>query len=115
MIKADILTLVAESPAAHGIFDATTETGRDVYCEVRSVGMNEFYRALENSLQPSFVFVLADEAEYKGEKICIYHDKRYRVIRTYVDRQRIELTVEEATVDRTHREVEESGNTSQST
>lgn len=99
MIKYGILTLIGESPAAHGIFDAPSEIRRTVFCEVSSVGRNEFYQAMKNDLKPSFVFVLADEAEYKGEKICEYEGTRYRIIRTYVDRQRIELTVEEATVD----------------
>ena len=99
MIRQDVIDLIAETPVAHGIFDKSTETKRTVFCEVRSVGMTEYYRALEQDLHPEFVFVLADYAEYSNEKICEYHGKRYRIIRTYVDRQRIELTVEEATVD----------------
>ena len=99
MIRQDVLYLIAESPKAHGAFDAATETRRMVFCTVRSVGMNEFYRAQENAMHPTFVFTLADSAEYQGEKICEYNGTRYAVIRTYVDRQRIELTVEEATVD----------------
>lgn len=99
MIRNDVIELIGEDPSAHGIFDNPTETARRVFCEVRSVGMSEFYRAREQDLHPDFVFVLSDYAEYKGEKICAYHGKRYRIIRTYVDRQRIELTVEEATVD----------------
>ena len=99
MIRQDVIDLIAETPAAHGIFDKPTETKRTVFCEVRSVGMTEYYRALEQDLHPEFVFVLTDYAEYANEKICEYHGKRYRIIRTYVDRQRIELTVEEATVD----------------
>lgn len=100
MIRADVITLIGEDPVAHGIFEEYTETQRKVFCEVRSVGVNEFYRALEQDLHPVCVFVLADYAEYKGEKIVDYHGKRLRVVRTYVDRQKIELTVEEATVDK---------------
>lgn len=99
MIRQDVLTLIDERPAAHGAFEAHREKERTVFCTVRSVGMKEFYRAAENSMHPTFVFSLADEAEYQGEKICVYRGTRYRIIRTYVDRQRIELTVEEATVD----------------
>lgn len=99
MTRQDILYLVSENPQAHGIFDKPTETARKVYCTVRSVGMNEYYRAMENGLQPTFSFVLTDYAEYKGEKICIYGSTRYRIVRTYVAGQSIELTVEEATVD----------------
>jgi len=99
MTRQDVLTLIAETPKAHGVFDAPALTRRDVFCAVKSVGMNEFYRAHEQSLHPTLVFVLADSEEYGNEKICEYHGTRYRIIRSYVDRQRIELTVEEATVD----------------
>ena len=95
----DVIYLIAEDPAAHGIFDAPTETKRMVYCGVRSVGLSEFYRAMEQDLHPSFVFVLEDFAEYGGEKICEYKGTRYRIIRTYTTGGRIELTVEEATID----------------
>lgn len=100
MIRSDVITLISEKPTAHGIFEPFTETERTVYCEVRSVGVNEFYRAMEQDLRPVCVFVLADYAEYHGEKIVDYHGKRLRVVRTYIDRQKIELTVEEATVDK---------------
>ncbi len=100
MMRQDVLTLISETPAAHGIFNTPTEETRDVFCSVLSVGYNEYYKALEQDLHPVFVFVLADYAEYQGEKICKYHDVRYRVVRTYITpQQTIELTVEEATVD----------------
>lgn len=99
MMLQDVLYLIAEDPAAHGIFDAPTETRRMVYCTVRSVGMQEFYRAMEQALHPTYVFILADHAEYQDEKICEWKGTRYRIIRTYTTGGRIELTVEEATVD----------------
>ena len=99
MMRSDVMTLIGETPAAHGIFDAPTLTERTVFCAVRSVGMNEYYRAMENSLRPTYVFILSDYAEYQGEKICRYNGTRYRIVRTYVNGQSIELTVEEATVD----------------
>lgn len=99
MNRSGVLTLIAENPAAHGIFDKPKETERTVFCTIRSVGYQEYYRALENDLHPVFVFSLADYAEYKGEKICEFENNRYRIVRTYCDGQRIELTVEEATVD----------------
>ena len=101
MWRRGVLTLIGETPEAHGIFDSPTETERTVFCEIRSVGYQEFYRAMEQDLHPTFVFRLADYAEYQGEKICTYEGKRYRIIRTYIDNTAIELTVEEATVDMT--------------
>ncbi len=98
-MRQGVLYLIGENPAAHGVFDPPTETKRKVFCGVRSVTYSEYYRALENNIHPTLIFVLEDYAEYKGEKICEYEGKRYAVIRTYCDGQRIELTVEEATVD----------------
>ena len=54
---------------------------------------------MENNLFPTLVFTLADYAEYKGEKICEYAGKVYRIVRTYQTGGAIELTVEEVTVD----------------
>lgn len=95
----DVITLVSESPAAHGVLDDITETQKQVFCSVRSVGMTEAYQAMSNGLHPQFVFVLSDYADYGGEKVVIYNGKRYRVIRTYRQNQGMELTVEEATID----------------
>lgn len=95
----DVIYFISETPGAHGVFDKPTEVKRKVFCEVKSVSRNEFYRAMENGISPTYVFQLADYAEYKGEKIAEYNGQRYRVVRTYCDRQRIEITVEEATVD----------------
>ena len=104
-MRADVLYLVAETPGNHGVFDKPTETERKVFCEVKSVGWNEFYTAKQSGLEPSIVFVLADYAEYKNEKIALYTppgsetQNRYRIIRTYTNNQTIELVCEEATVD----------------
>lgn len=105
MIRDDICYLVAESPAAHGIFDAPQETPRMVYCSVQSVRQDEFYRALENKLHPSIVFELQDAIEYRGEKVVLWQgvndtqQRRFRVIRTYQNRFALELVCEEATID----------------
>ena len=99
MMFRDVITLVAENPAAHGVLDDVTETQKQVFCSVRSVGMTEAYQAMSNGLHPQFVFILSDYADYDGEKVAIYNGKRYRVIRTYRQNQGIELTCEEATID----------------
>lgn len=100
MIRADVIYLLAENPGTHGVFDKPTYTERMVYCTVRSVGMSEFYRAHEQGLEPSIVFVLTDYADYNGERLIRWGEKdkaRYfSVIRTYIDGQSIEITCEEA-------------------
>ena len=102
MIKADVIYLLSENPGAHGVFDSPTYTERMVYCTVRSVGMPEFYRAHEQGLEPSIVFVLTDAADYEGERIIRWGEgafaRYYKVIRTYVDGLAIEITCEEAEV-----------------
>lgn len=101
MMRSDVITLITEAPTAHGIFDPPTESERAVPCYVKSVGFQEFFQALAQGLHPSMVFVLSDYAEYQDEKIAVYHGKRYRIVRTFVTPQlSIELSVEEATVDR---------------
>lgn len=99
MNRSGVLSLISESPEAHGIFDTPRETERVVFCTIRSVGYNEYYRALEYDLHPTLVFTLADYAEYQGEKIAVFEGTRYRVIRTYETGGAIELTCEEVTVD----------------
>lgn len=103
MIRADVCRLVAEDPTAHGIFEPPEETQREVMCTVRSVGQQEYYRALSNGLHPDVVFDMP-AVNYGGEKILLWardgvNSRRYRVVRTYQDGDRIELTCEEATID----------------
>lgn len=99
MICDDVITLVAETPEAHGIFEPAAEIGRQVYCRVDSVSRAEFWRAHSNGLEPRFVFTLSEAADYGGEKILLYQGRRYRVLRTYVAEHAIELTVADATID----------------
>lgn len=95
MLHADVLTLIAETPAEKGVFDTATQTERQVLCTVRSVGMREAYEAMGHGLHPEWVFVLAHDFEYQGEIKCAYHGVNYRVIRTYVtESDGIEITVE---------------------
>jgi hypothetical protein len=95
MVTADVLTLIADSPESHGRFDAATETRRQVYCTVRSVGMREAYEAMSHGLRPEWVFVLTHSFEYNGEKRCEFRGVPYTVLRTYVtEADGIEITVE---------------------
>ena len=99
MMFRDVLNLIGEAQP-RGAFDEYVPVSRQVFCSVRSVGMIEAYQAMSHGLHPQFVFVLSDYTDYEGEKICEYKGVRYRVVRTYRNNQGIELTVEEATVDR---------------
>lgn len=89
------ITLIAESPAARGVFETPQEEGREVLCKVRSVGMQETYTALGHGFRPEWVFELAQAFEYQGEKRCVFEGTPYRIIRTYVtEDDGIEITVE---------------------
>lgn len=99
MICDDVIYLISENPAAHGVFNKPTETKKMCYCRINSVTRNEFYKARENGIQPLYVFVISEYADYNGEKIVEFKDKRYRVIRSYVTNHAVELTVGEATAD----------------
>ena len=99
MICDDVIFLVAENPAAHGIFDAPTEPQTQVFCQVKSVRQSEFWRAQENGLTPRFVFTISEHEDYHDEKIVIFHGVRYRVLRSYVTAHAVELTVGEVTTD----------------
>lgn len=95
MVRADVLTLITETPAARGAFEEPALTERVVYCTVRSVGMREAYEAMGHGLKPEWVFELTHAFEYQGEKRCMFRGVHYNVIRTYVtEADGIEITVE---------------------
>ena len=99
MVRADTIELISESPEAHGVFETIQEERRTVLCEVKSVGMNEFYTALSQGITPSVVFELSDYSEYQGEKLLVWQGKRLRVTRTYVTNMKIEIIAEEVDVN----------------
>lgn len=100
MVRADVISLVSETPGAHGIFDPPTEKETQVFCTVQSVGFREFYEAKSAGLEPDIVFNLTNAEDYSGEKIVLWKDVRYRVIRTYLNGMGIDITCEKVTNDR---------------
>lgn len=99
MIRADVIDLMDELP--HGVFDYEYPIKRRVFAEIRSVRQSEFYKALNDGIEPQYTFVLTDYADYDGEKLIKYNGKFYEVIRTYtpVDGQTIEITVKKYEVN----------------
>ena len=95
MIRASTVTLISGVPEPRGVFQTPTETGREVYCDVQSVGMREVYEAMTHGHRPEWTLILSDYAEYQGERTCLFEGVRFRIIRTYVRSDlRIELTLE---------------------
>lgn len=94
MKRYDAIQLIEETPSVHGVFETPIEETRTVLCEVRSVTRNEVYQAMAVGVNASIVFVLSISEDYNDEKELLYKGKRYRVIRTYVADDGIELTCE---------------------
>lgn len=69
---------------------------RDVFCNVLSVGMREFYQANATDFHPEIKFVLADYLDYRGETMAIHDGQLYRILRTYRTGIELELTAEKA-------------------
>lgn len=99
MIRADVITLIKEDPTAHGAFDTPALIMREVMCTVASVGMNETYTAMSQGLSPQYRFILALAEDYENERRLIFHGEHYRIIRTYINGDGIELTAERVTGD----------------
>lgn len=69
-----------------------SQSSRQVFCRVDSVGMKEFYQAASTGLKPELKFVLADYLEYQGEQLVEYDGAVYHVLRAYRKGLELELT-----------------------
>ena len=77
--------------------EVITYTDNPVYVMPRGVYSAEFYNAAQAGLHPSITFVLANKADYNGEKLIEWQGVLYNVIRTdwAAQRDQIELVCEE--------------------
>lgn len=90
----EILTLITVTHSTDDYGDlVTTETTREVFAKLGSIGQKEFYQAQAVGLQPELKFILADYLDYEGETLVEHEGIRYRVLRTYRKGQELELTV----------------------
>lgn len=70
---------------------------KQIYCQVRSTTMREFYQAAQAGLRPSVILTMA-MIDYEGEKIVEWRGKYYGVLRSYWNQgDYIELSLEERT------------------
>ena len=99
MIRATTITLIGEDPKAHGVFDAPDNVENEVFAEVMSASQNEFYKARENGLAPELVFRLTDYGDYDGQKVFVYNNERWRVIRTYIKEEALFIVAGKAAAD----------------
>lgn len=90
----EVISLIQQT---HGVDDygdpVITETAREVFVKLGSIGQKEFYQAHAVGLQPEVKFVLADYLDFDGEERVEHNGVRYRVLRTYRKGQELELTV----------------------
>lgn len=95
MMKANVVTLIKESPVAHGVGTDPQETGRKVYCTVKSIGQTEAYQAMGIGLNPELKVILAHDFEYEGERLAKLNGVPYDILRTYItETDGIELTLQ---------------------
>lgn len=65
---------------------------KEVYAEVKSVGIKEFYQAQTQGMKPEIIFELADYYDYDGQQKIIYEGIIYKVLRTYRKGTALEIT-----------------------
>ena len=90
----EVLTLIRQAYATDEFGDpVVTETSRDVFGRLASVGQAEFYQAHAVGLKPELKFILADYLDFENETLVEYAGQRYRVLRTFRNGQELELTL----------------------
>lgn len=95
MLFAQTCDLIAQTFAVNSVGDSiATETSRTVFCEFQSIGLKRKVDAAATGMNVEFKLVLKDIAEYQGEEIVVYGEKRYNVKNVFIrDDQLVELTV----------------------
>lgn len=89
----ELIKLVSVSSSTDDYGDQSpTETSVERLAEIKSIGQSEFYQANTSGLKPEIKFVLADYLDYNGQKIVEYGGVRYRVLRTFQNKNSIEIT-----------------------
>ena len=90
----EVLLLIQQTQGEDEYGDpVVTETAREVFAKLGSIGQKEFYQAHAVGLQPEMKFVLADYLDYEGEALAEYDGQRYRILRTYRNGKELELTL----------------------
>ena len=94
----DVITLKKETNTVNEYGDTVrTFTDRQVFAQVKSISQSEFYQAQAVDLKPEIKFLIADFADYQGEKILSYKPfgadeaEDYTVLRTYRNKINLEI------------------------
>lgn len=92
-----VITLMKETNVTNEYGDTVqTFTERNVFAEVKSISQSEFYQAQATGLKPEIKFIIADFADYEGEKELKYTqfggvEEIYTVLRTYRNKINLEI------------------------
>lgn len=87
-----VIQLVKETSTTNEYGDIVTDQSeRQVFADVRSIGMKEFYQAKSSGFEPEIKFVLADYYDYDFETLVRYEGRTYNVIRTYRTGNELEI------------------------
>lgn len=95
---ADEITLISEQAAdervnSNGFENEQQETARTVFCNVKSVGYNEYFKS-EQAGKVVEKKCEVHKADYEGEDTVEMDGKRFFVLKTYdIDDDTIELTL----------------------
>lgn len=94
----DVITLKKETNTVNEYGDTVRIfTDRQVFAQVKSISQSEFYQAQAVGLKPEIKFLIADFADYQGEKILSYKPfgedeaEDYTVLRTYRNKINLEI------------------------
>lgn len=83
MDRSTQITLISETHTKNSIgLYIATETTKNVYAAIRSIGQSEWFDAGRNGLKPEITFIVF-KYDYEGERLVEYNNKRYSVYRTY--------------------------------
>ena len=90
----EVLTLIRQTQGSDEYGDpVVTESTRDVFGRLGSIGQAEFYQAHAVGLKPELKFILADYLDFEDETLVEYLGQRFRVLRTFRNGQELELTL----------------------
>lgn len=93
----DVIKLLSRTDTVNKYGDTvSTFTEKQVFAEVKSVGQTEFYQAQAIGLKPEIKFIIADFADYGGEKQLKYTpfggtEQTYDILRTYRNKINLEI------------------------
>ena len=90
----EVLILIRQTQGSDEYGDpVVTESTREVFGRLGSIGQAEFYQAHAVGLKPELKFILADYLDYENETLVEYQGQRFRVLRTFRNGQELELVL----------------------